>query len=130
MNGLRVILKTVPVLFWFIPNQAEARLVSMPSYQEMLAKSDLVVIANPITTTADTREHSFLPNIWRQEKNGEKNSELNGPILVYFDPSRPSGRGSSYLLFLVREPDGRYSPVGGQTDPGLGSISPIPFGFH
>ena len=132
MNGLRVILKTVPVLFWFIPNQAEARLVSMPSYQEMLAKSDLVVIANPITTTADTREHSFLPNIWRQEKNGEKNriesigvetvftvcavlkgdaalkqftlhhyreaqipsSELNGPILVYFDPSRPSGRGS------------------------------------
>ena len=32
-----------------------------------------MVIANPITTTADTKEHSFLPDIWRQEKNGEKN---------------------------------------------------------
>lgn len=168
MNGLKVMLKTVPLLLWFIPYQAEARLVSILSYQEMLAKSDLVVIANPTTTTVDTSEHSFLPNIWRQGKNGEKNriesigvetvftvcavlkgdtvlkqftlhhyreaqipsSEVNGPGLVYFDPSDPSGRGSSYLLFLVRESDGRYAPVGGQTDPSLGSIIPIPFGFN
>jgi len=73
MNGLRAILKTMPVFLWLLPNQAQARLVSMPNYKEMLAKSDLVVIANPITTTADTKEHSFLPDIWRQEKNGEKN---------------------------------------------------------
>ncbi len=165
MNGLRVTLKTVLVMLWLIPNQAQARLVSIPSYQEMLAKSDLVVIANPISATSDTTEHSFLPDIWRQGKNGEKSeiesigvetkfavcavlkgdtaltqftlhhyreaqspsSELNGPGLVYFDPSRRRG---SYLLFLVREPDGRYAPVGGQTDPDLGSISAIPFGFH
>lgn len=41
----------------------------------------------------------------------------NGPLLVFFDPSDTSNN-SSYLLFLVREPDGRYAPTGGQTDPG------------
>jgi hypothetical protein len=167
MKSFRLALKVGTILVLVISHQANARFVSVLNYQEMLAKSDFVVIANPISTTSDTKEHSVLPNIWRQGKNGEKtniesigvetvfavcavlkgdgaskqftlhhyreaqipSSELNGPGLVYFDPSRPLGR-SSYLLFLVREPDGRYAPVGSQTDPGLGSISPIPFGVH
>jgi len=53
----------------------------------------------------------------------------DGPSLVRFDPSDMKAR-SSYLLFLVRESDGRFAPVGGQTDPGMKSISPIPLELH
>jgi hypothetical protein len=45
----------------------------------------------------------------------------NGPIFVRFDPSL-----NSYLLFLVREPDGRYAPAGGQVDPGFNAITKLP----
>lgn len=30
--------------------------------------------------------------------------------------------GGEYLLFLTREPDGRYAPVTGQTDPAVSSV--------
>ena len=167
MKSFRSAIKIGTVLLLVVSHHANARFVSMPNYQEMLSKSDLVVIANPASRTSDTKEHSVLPNIWRQGKDGQKSniesigvetifnvcavlkgdkalkqftlhhyreaqfpsSELNGPGLISFDPSRPLGR-SSYLLFLVRERDGRYAPVGGQTDPDSGSISPIAFGVH
>ncbi|MGJ5817708.1 hypothetical protein [Paludibaculum fermentans] len=48
-----------------------------------------------------------------------------GPLLVLFDP-QDSRRSGSYLLFLVREPDGRYAPTDGQTDPALGVITRLP----
>lgn len=51
---------------------------------------------------------------------------LDGASLVSFDPSNLSQR-SSYLLFLVHEPDGRFAPAGGQTDPGYKTISRLPF---
>ncbi|QOY89836.1 hypothetical protein [Paludibaculum fermentans] len=51
---------------------------------------------------------------------------VNGSALVFFDP-RLAQRSGSYLLFLVREPDGRYAPTGGQTDPGMAVISRLPF---
>ena len=38
---------------------------------------------------------------------------------VSFDPAKKR----TYLLFLVREPDGRYAPAFGQADPGLYGIS-------
>jgi hypothetical protein len=132
----------------------------------MLAKSDLVVIANPTSKTADTSEESSLPGIWMQESDGKQSRiksigvetvfavsaflkgdltlkqftlhhyreaqvsrGLDGPSLVSFDPSDMSKR-SSYLLFLVREPDGRFAPIGSQTDPGMKAISPIPFELH
>lgn len=164
MKVFRLVLKTATILLLVTSNQAHARLVAIISYQEMLAKSDLVVIANPTSKTTDTKEEAFLPNIWLQDKDGKQSkiksigvetvfavsavlkgnatvkrftlhhyreagsgeNQLNGPILVRFDPSDLSKR-SSYLLFLVREPDGRFAPVGGQTDPGLKAISPIPF---
>lgn len=52
--------------------------------------------------------------------------EVNGPSLVSFDPSDPTNR-RSWLLFLVRETDGRYAPTLGQTDPGYQAIHPLPY---
>lgn len=43
---------------------------------------------------------------------------INGHSLVAFEPSK----NVSFLLFLVREKDGRYVPTAGQTDPGSVSI--------
>jgi len=39
---------------------------------------------------------------------------LNGPGLVSFDAGPVP---KSYLMFLVRESDGRFAPVAQQTDP-------------
>ena len=47
---------------------------------------------------------------------------VNGTMLVRFDGAR-----WSYLLFLIREPDGRYAPVGGQVDPGFNAITRLPY---
>lgn len=62
-------------------------------------------------------------------REAQPSKESDDPFLVRFDPSDLSKR-SSYLLFLVREPDGRFAPVGGQTDPGMKAISPIPLDLH
>lgn len=44
----------------------------------------------------------------------------NGPSLVSFDPAARK----QYLMFLKREPDGRYQALSGQIDPDL-SIEPL-----
>jgi len=45
---------------------------------------------------------------------------VNGPTFVTFTPAEgPAAFARTYLLFLLREADGRYAPVVGQTDPGL-----------
>jgi hypothetical protein len=131
------------------------------SYKELLDKSDLVVIATPKSKTTDTKEQAYLPNIMRQDENGNQRrvdaigvetvfvvaavlkgdqtirrftlhhyreaetgvAEMNGPLLVFFDPD--TSDRSSYLLFLVRQPDGRYAPTGGQTDAGYKSINRV-----
>ena len=163
MNVFRFVLMAAAILFCAIPNRSQARLMAVLSYQEMLEKSDLVVIATPESKTTDTKEQAFLPNIVHQDKDGKQSKvksigvetvfavsavlkgnratkqftlrhyreaqvgavEMNGPLLVFFDPSNTSHL-SSYLLFLVREPDGRFAPTGGQTDPGYKSINPLP----
>jgi hypothetical protein len=117
-----------------------ARMVRMWSYQELLDKSDLVVIATA-TGTNDTNEHlnnfqGFVgqPAIGVETKfevsavlKGDKTpKELvlhhfhadrltvpNGPGFVSFDPAKKR----TFLLFLVREADGRYASAVGQTDP-------------
>ena len=164
VSALALRIATIPLLV--ISNHGQAREIAVLSYQEMLAKSDLVVIADPISKTADTKEESFLPGIWMQESNGRHSTiksigvetvfsvsavlkgdeslkrftlhhyrkaevinATNEPYLVHFDPSDISKR-SSYLLFLVHEPDGRYAPIGGQTDPGMKAIGAIPFELH
>ena len=116
-----------------------AREFQLWSYQDLLDKSDLVVIATP-TTSGDTKEQINLPTVgpvigretvfrisavlkgdrtlknlvfhhYREVDTGPKK---NSPALVAFDPTQKS----EYLLFLVREADGRYAPTTGQSDPG------------
>lgn len=122
-----------------------ARLISHMSYQELLDKSDLVVIATP-TSTNDTKERIGLPGLVAQPVVGvETKFEVsavfkgdkalkdlvlhhyradaitvsNGPNLVSFDPEKKR----TFLLFLVRETDGRYAPAFGQLDPGFCGIN-------
>jgi hypothetical protein len=160
MNVHRFVLMASTILLCAMPNQSQARPMRVLSYQEMLEKSDLVVIATPKSKTTDTKEEAFFPDIWSQDKDGKQSKiksigvetvfatsavlkgdatvkqftlhhyreasqpsfEMNGPILVFFDPSDMSKR-NTYLLFLVREPDGRFAPIGGQTDPGFKAIN-------
>jgi hypothetical protein len=163
MNVLRLVLVVAAISFCALPNQSQARVMAVLSYQEMLEKSDLVVIASPENKTTDTKEQAFLPGIWQRDKDGKQSkmksigvetvfavsavlkgdatvkqftlhhyreaqirAAFDGPYLVSFDPSDMSKR-SSYLLFLVREPDGRFAPFGGQTDPGDKAISRLTF---
>jgi hypothetical protein len=158
-------LTATALVFCAAPNRSQARLMAVLSYQELLERSDFVVIASPKSRTTDTKEQAFLPNISLQDKDGklskvksigvetvfdvaavfkgdqktkqftlhhyreeQSGATLNGPILVFFDPSDPSR--SSYLLFLVREPDGRFAPTGGQTDPGYAAISRLSGGSN
>ena len=163
MNASRFIAMSAAILYCAVPNLSQGRVMLVLSYQQMLEKSDVVVIATPNSKTSDTKEQGFLPNIWLQDKDGKQSriksigvetvfavsavlkgdatikqltlhhyreaeiiAGFDDPHLVSFDPSDMSKR-SSYLLFLVREPDGRFAPVGGQTDPGDKAISRLPF---
>jgi len=164
MTVIRLVLVAATILFCVTPEQSQARLMEVLTYQEMLAKSDLVVIATPKSKTTDTGEQAFFPNIVQQDKDGRQSKvesivvetifvvaavlkgdktikkltlhhyrevngshvTVNGPLLVFFDPSDTSKR-NSFLLFLIRESDGRYAPTGGQTDPGYKAINPLPF---
>jgi len=117
------------------------------SFQELTDQADLVVIAKPISTT-NTTEHWVLPNTSPGVRvigvntefevlvalKGDKSLKtlvlhhcrlanpeehlFNGPSLVSFDPKQPN----RFLLFLHKDPDGRYSPVSGQTDPARDSV--------
>ncbi|MGH7968357.1 MAG: hypothetical protein ACREIC_06470 [Limisphaerales bacterium] len=128
-----------------------ARLVPVWSYQELLDKSDLVVLATAIDTK-DTKEQIDLPgfvgervigvntkfavsavlkgdrsqtNIFLHHYRTSDGTNIphvpNGPSFVSFAPAENATLFSrAYILFLVREADGRYAPVVGQTDPGSG----------
>ncbi|HEX3624938.1 MAG TPA: hypothetical protein VH280_05855 [Verrucomicrobiae bacterium] len=130
---------------------AAARIVSIWSYQELLEKSTLVVIATPAATN-DTKEHIDLPGFngehvigvetrftisavlkgnkalraivlhhYRTADGVNYAHVVNGPSFVYFAApgENPTSIHRTYVLFLLREADGRYAPVVGQTDPGL-----------
>jgi hypothetical protein len=81
------------------------------------------VFAVSAVLRGDTTVKQFTLHHYRE---AQISTALDGPELVSFDPSDMSKR-SSYLLFLVREPDGRFAPIGGQTDPGYKVINPLPF---
>jgi hypothetical protein len=126
-----------------------ARLMYDWTYEELFSKSDFVVIAKPISATHDTDERTNLPElapstpaigvvtdfqtvlVLKGPKQGRfvlhhyrlPESDvaiINGPVLVAFNPGH-----HEYLLFLVRERDGRFAPVGGQTDPGAFSVKQL-----
>ncbi len=124
-----------------------ARIVEAWTYREMFDKSDLVAIAQAVSTK-DTDEHSvILNNIkvigvttdfktalifkgprdatsfklhhYRLESRIDENI-VNGPNLIPVVQPGPQRR--AFLLFLKKEPDGRYAPVTGQTDPAVLSV--------
>jgi hypothetical protein len=124
-----------------------ARLMKDWTYEELFSKSDFVVIAEPISATHDTDERTNLEGIAPPTPvigvatdfktllvlKGQKQDRfvlhhyrlakpdvplINGPQLVAFGQTGYP----AYLLFLVRERDGRFAPVDGQTDPSLFSV--------
>jgi len=125
---------------------AEARLISIRTFRELDKMADLIVVAKPLSTK-DTAEQTELPHIapdihvvglssefevslvLKGDKNLKKlvvhhyrlaNPDQrmgNAPNLASFDSKEPM----RYLLFLQREPDGRYAPFD-QVDPAWTSI--------
>jgi hypothetical protein len=127
------------------------------TYQEMLQKADLVVMAEWVSTK-DTDERTTLPDtrppvkvfgvttefevsvVFKGGKDVQKlglhhyrfqyEDEALRPfapqLIRILEPVRRDGvdypGGGKFLLFLVREKDGRYAPVTGQTDPALFSV--------
>jgi hypothetical protein len=130
---------------------ASAQLMYAWTYDELFSKSDFVVIAEPISATHGTDERSILPELDPSVPaigvltdlktllvlKGQKQDRfvlhhyrlpesdvaiINGPLLVKFNPG---SERHEYLLFLVRERDGRFAPVGGQAYPGVFSVKQL-----
>jgi hypothetical protein len=125
--------------------ELQARIMTAWSYDSLGHKATFVAIATPTKITTTT-EHAALPNI-RAGTNeiigtgietsfevltvlkgdrsvrtfvlhhyvlaGSKELMISGPRLVSFEPKDRK----MYLLFLLKEGDGRYAAVSGQTDP-------------
>lgn len=121
-----------------------ARITKAWRYQEMFDKADLVVIArvvagtdtderstlgpfNVIGVTTEFRTHlilkgdkgitAFQLHHYRFASEAENEAIANGPNLIRF-----SWEHAPFLLFLIKEPDGRYAPVTGQEDPAIYSV--------
>ena len=120
------------------------------NYQELLDRSDLVALATPAATNDTQEridlpgfegehvigvETKFLVSAVLKGDKAQTNVVLhhyrtadgtniphvpNGPSFVSFSPAENPTIQRTYILFLVREADGRYAPVVGQSDPGLG----------
>ena len=98
------------------PNQSQARLVEVHTYKEMLAKSDLVVIANPKGKTTDTREHAFFPGISRQDKDGKQSKvEAMGVETIFVVSAVLKGATTikKFTLHHYREADTSHVSVNG-----------------
>lgn len=139
---MKRILSLLLSLTCLLPAVASARLIATPTYQDLYDRADVVVIATPqVGTTTDERLAALpglqpdvpavgvntrlrvqawlkgVPNAtvvlhhYRLANPGQP--LLNGPLLLDFDRAD----APTLLLFLVREPDGRYAPIAGQTDP-------------
>lgn len=145
-------MKTIITCFLILATSlvAQARIIPHWSDQELLEKSDLVVLATP-TATADTQERTDLPGFLAQHVigietgfavsavvKGDKTMKnfvlhhyradeeraglvVNGPNLIAFKPEEKR----KFLLFLIREADGRYAPTVGQVDPGFQGIAAL-----
>jgi hypothetical protein len=127
---------------------AFARISQLWTFEQLGEKSDLIVIARPVSSTP-TEEKATLPNIsptvhvtgvetkleirlvlkgWPKTKTACLNhyafanpadSRLHGAAqLLTFDPKQPT----RYLMFLKQTSAGRFVPVAGQTDPAAESI--------
>jgi hypothetical protein len=129
-------------LLW--TSQVPGRGIRTWSYEDLAALSDFVVVARPLQRTHDTGERTTLADLipathvigvasdfetlwvikghklkrftlhhYRLSLDRRNTIIFDGPQLILFDPKKTS---DAYLLFLVRERDGRFAPAGGQTD--------------
>ena len=71
MKSFRFAVNIATILLLILCSQAQARVLSVLSYEEMFSKSDLVVIAKAESKTTDTTEEGILPGIWQQEVDGK-----------------------------------------------------------
>jgi ankyrin repeat protein len=125
---------------------ANARDIDLRTFREMEKIADIIVVAKPVSTK-DTAEQTILPHIGPDVHVVGLSSEfevsfvlkgddrlkklvvhhyrladservmMNAPMLAVFDPKE----STRYLLFLQREPDGRYAPIE-QVDPAMTSM--------
>src|SRR5947208_13983298 len=136
----RIALITAILLTTSMRHPVSSGLIDARTFDELLAKADFVVIAKRISSTRDTPERSVLHDIREPvigvvtefqtllTLKGIKRERfilhhyrlvpsnvalVNGATLLRFDPEQDH---RPYLLFLVREPDGRFGPVASQTD--------------
>ena len=145
MKSIRLLVLTTAFLLGFTGIAAARRMLNW-SYQELLEKSDLVVLATPAATN-DTKEHIELPGFGGLDVTGVETEftvaavlkgdkalkrfvlhhyrssdappkrRPDGPGLIFFTPAGdPTISPRTFILFLLREADGRYAPVVGQTD--------------
>jgi|SRR5579884_2357312 len=142
---IRIRLPLSILLAFALPEPLLARLTEPWTYNEMFNKADLVAIAY-VVSSRDTNEHTTLAgdievvgvttefrsalilkgphdittfqlHHYRFKSETDRENIANAPALVRIGPHHPV-----FLLFLVHEPDGRYAPVTGQTDPALFSV--------
>jgi hypothetical protein len=146
MKSIHLLLLTTIFLVGFTGIVA-GRVVRSWSYKELLEKSDVVVLATP-TTNNDTTEHIDFPGFPGEHVIGvetkfavsavlkgdkalrdlvfhhyrtpdDLRANVSSPSFVSFDPvANPTIALRTFILFLIREPDGRYAPTVSQTDPG------------
>jgi hypothetical protein len=125
---------------------ADAREIQLFPFRELDRMADIIVVARPLSAK-DTAEQTILPHIGPDVHVVGLSSEFeisfvlkgdnslkklivhhyrladadermnNGPCLAAFDPKE----STRYLLFLQREPDGRYAAMD-QVDPVCNSI--------
>lgn len=139
MRSLRPAILAIAFIL-FCTHLASARHVRGWTYQELFDKSDLVVIATA-TDTKDTKEqltnfqgfvgqpvigvetkfevdavlkgNKGLKELIMHHYRADKLTVVNGPNFATFDPAKKQ----TFMLFLVRESDGRYASAVGQIDP-------------
>ncbi|MGC1323913.1 MAG: hypothetical protein WA849_17165 [Candidatus Udaeobacter sp.] len=102
-----------------LPGALLARPMEGATYQKMFNKADLVVIAKPLSTR-HTEERPTLPG-WEYVHVVGVNTEFEArldPCLASFNPKQHN----TYRLFLIKQPNGRYVPAGGQVDPAAFSV--------
>jgi hypothetical protein len=102
---------------------AYARLIRVPGYDELFAKSDLVILARPVTKTTDTKERTFFPDIVQAGQDGKPHRVEAIGVETRFQIIRTiKGRPShnQFVLHHLREPESNREING----PGLVSFDP------
>lgn len=149
-HSIPVLLRTrLMCLLLLIPSLLGARLMEAWTYQEMFNKADLVVIGRNVSTS-DLDEHILLPGYkpplpvvgvitkfkiglvlkgpketaeielhhYRYANRNDEDAVSNAPNLIDIK----SNFHASFLLFLIKDKDGKYVPLSGQTDPAAFSV--------